>query len=47
MRDQIAYCAFHSFLVEVQTKLAKYMLLTCISNELEIRIAGSSSCLQY
>jgi len=39
--NQIAVCAFHSFFVEGQTKLGKYV--PCIRNSnLEIRIAGSS-----
>ena len=36
-RDQIAFCAFHSFLVEVQTNVRRMR-----NNNLEIRIAGSS-----
>ena len=45
-RDQIVFCAFHSFLVEVQTN-AGYWLHTLYmrrvrNNSLEIRIAGSS-----
>ena len=36
-RDQIAFCAFHSFLVEVQTFMRRMR-----HNNLEIRIAGSS-----
>ena len=41
-RDQIVFCAFHSFLVEVQTK-ADYMYMWCVrNNNLDIRIAGSS-----
>ena len=43
-RDQIAFRAFHTFLLEVQ----KWMLATYMQwmhdNNLEIRIAGSSSC---
>ena len=44
--DQTAFsCAFHSFLVEVQTNVG-YILSTCMrrmrNNNLEIRIAGSS-----
>ena len=39
-RDQIAFCAFHSFLVEVQTN-AVYMR-RMRNNNLEIRIAGPS-----
>ena len=38
--DQIAFCAFYSFLVEVQTG-AGYIHVTHLST-LEIRIAGSS-----
>ena len=40
-RDQIAFYAFHSFLVEVQTKLATYVPGMRNSN-LVIKIAGSS-----
>ena len=43
-RDQIAFCAFHSFLVEVQTNagwLATYVR-RMRNNNLDIRIAGSS-----
>ena len=41
-RDQIVFCAFHSFLVEVQTKAA-YMYMRCVrNNNLDIRIASSS-----
>ena len=40
--DQIEFCAFHSFLVEVQTQLVTYMARKRNSN-LEIRIGGSSS----
>ena len=41
-RDQIVFCAFHSFLVEVQTK-ADYMYMRCVrNNNLDITIAGSS-----
>ena len=36
--DQIAFYAFHSFLVEVQTKLATYVPDMCNSN-LEFKIA--------
>ena len=39
-RDQIAFCVFHSFLVEVQTKPATYMRRMRNKN-LEFRIAGS------
>ena len=39
--DQIAFCAFHSFLVEVKRMLATYMR-RMRKNNLEIRIAGSS-----
>ena len=39
--DQIAFCAFHSFLVKVQTNV--YMRMPRMrNNNLEIRIAGSS-----
>ena len=38
--DQIAFCAFHSFLVEVQMN-AGYIRCMC-NNNLDIRIAGSS-----
>ena len=37
--DQIAFCAFYSFLVEVQTKLATYVLCMC-NNNLESRTMG-------
>ena len=37
--DQIAFCVFHSFLVEVQTKVYMRRMR---NNNLEIRIAGSS-----
>ena len=40
-RDQTAFCAFHSFLVEVQTNAATYMR-RMHNNNLEIKIAGSS-----
>ena len=36
--DQIAFCAFHSFLLEVQTKVYMRRMR---NNNLEIRIAGS------
>ena len=40
-RDQIAFCAFYSLLVEAQTQLVTYV--PCMRNSnLEIRIAGSS-----
>ena len=40
-RDQIAFCAFHSFLVEAQTLLVTYV--PCMRNSnLEIRIGGFS-----
>ena len=42
--DQIAFCAFHLFLVEVQTN-AGYMR-RMRNNNLEIRYAGSSCRLQ-
>ena len=39
--DQRAFCTFHSFLVDGQTKLATHVL--CMRNDnLEIKIAGSS-----
>ena len=38
-RDQSAFCAFHTFLVEVQTN-AGYILPRMRNNNLEIRIAG-------
>ena len=42
-RDQIAFCAVHSFLVEVQTKLATHS--RCMQNSnLEIKIAGDNPC---
>ena len=40
-RDQIAFYAFHSFLVESKRMLATYMR-RMRNNNLEIRIAGSS-----
>ena len=40
-RDQIAFCAFHLFLMEVKRMLATYMRRMRNSN-LEIRIARSS-----
>ena len=43
--DQTALCAFHSFLVEVQTN-AGYIHATYHNGNLEIRIAGSSCCPQ-
>ena len=39
--DQRAFCAFHSFLVDVQTKLATHVLYMRNGN-LENKIAGSS-----
>ena len=42
--DQIAFCAFHSFLVEVQTKVYMRRMR---NNNLEIRIAGSSCRPQF
>ena len=45
VRDQIAFCAFHSFLVEVQTN-AGYIMWRMRNNNLEIRIADSSCRLQ-
>ena len=39
--DQIAFCAFHTFLVKSKRMLASYMRRMRINN-LEIRIAGSS-----
>ena len=39
-RDQIAFCAFHSFLVEVQTNTSYYMR-RMLNNNVKIRIAGS------
>ena len=39
--DQRAFCAFHSFLVDGQTKLATHVLYMRNGN-LEIKIAGSS-----
>ena len=44
-RDQIAFCTFHSFLVEVQTN-AGYIHVTHLNNNLDIKIAGSSCRLQ-
>ena len=42
--DQIAFCAFHSFLLEVQTKVYMRRMR---NNNLEIRIAGSSCRPQF
>ena len=42
MHGQVAFCAFHSFLVEFQTN-AGYIHATMCNNNLEIRIMGSSS----
>ena len=39
-RDQIAFCAFHSFLMGVKRMLTTYMR-RMRNNNLEIRIAGS------
>ena len=41
VHDQIAFCAFHSFLVEFQTN-AGHRHETRVNNNLEIRIMGSS-----
>ena len=42
-RDQIVFCAFHSFLVEVQTKAA-YMYMRCVrNNNLDIRIVARNN----
>ena len=38
-RDQIAFCAFHSFVVEVQAKMGSFVPCMRYSN-LEIRIAS-------
>ena len=38
-RNQVAFFAFHSFLVEVQTN-AEYIHVHMRNNNLEIRIAG-------
>ena len=44
MRDQIAYCAFYSFLVEVQmNKLLATSMQHMCNNDLEIRIDVLSS----
>ena len=37
-RDQIVFCAFHSFLVEVQTKAAYMYMRWVRNNNLDIRI---------
>ena len=42
VHDQIAFGAFHSFLVEFQTN-AGYIHVTMCNNNLEIRTMGSSS----
>ena len=39
--DQIAFCAFHSFVVEIQTD-AGYIHASMRNKNLEIRIGGSS-----
>jgi len=44
-RDQSAFCAFHTFLVEVQTN-AGYIMRRMRNDNLEIRIAGFSCRLQ-
>ena len=41
-RDQITFCAFHSFLVEVQTNAGYTYMRRMRNNNLDIRIAGSS-----
>jgi len=46
VRDQIAFCAFHSFLVEVQTNAGTHMR-RMRNNNPEIRIAGSSCRCNY
>ena len=43
--DQIAFCAFHTFLVEAQMN-AGYIHSMHLNNNMEIRIAGFSCCLQ-
>ena len=40
-----SFCVFHSFLVDIQTKLVTRVPCTHKSS-LEIRIAGSTCCLQ-
>ena len=45
-RDQIAFCAFPSLLVEVQTNAGYIYMRRMRNNNLEIRIAGSSCRLQ-
>ena len=41
--DLIAFCKFHSFLVEVQTNAGCTRCMRCMyNNNLEIKIAGSS-----
>ena len=42
VRDQIAFCAFPSLLVEVQTNAGYIYMRRMRNNNLEIRIAGSS-----
>ena len=46
-RDQIAFCTFHSFAVEVQAKLDSFVpCMRCHVNNLEIRTASPSCCPQ-
>ena len=44
-RDQIAFCTFDSFLVEVQTN-AGYIHVMHLNNNLDIKIAGDKRSLQ-
>ena len=45
-RDQIAFCAFRSFSEEAQPNAGYTYMRRMRNNNLEIRIAGSSCCLQ-
>ena len=40
--DQIAFCAFPSFLLEIQTNAGYIYMRRMRNNNLEIKIAGSS-----
>ena len=46
-RDQITFCTFHPFAVEVQVKLDSFVPCMCYhDSNLEIRTASPSCCLQ-
>lgn len=46
-RDQITFCTFHPFAVEVQAKLDSFVPCMCYhDSNLEIRTASPSCCLQ-